>query len=511
MAKAQPKSKRKQVIKSANLSSRWLTGGFCGLMAIGIILVAMIRPTDPDMGWHIRNGLDILRFGAPRGDLYSYTMFGHPWISHEWLTDIGMYWLSHNTGWLIMSAVFASIVALAYVIAARVSRANWETVLITALLAILVAMPIIGIRAQMLTLLGLAIVLWILFRWRERPTNNLIWWLVPLMLLWVNLHGGFFAGLVLIAVFAGAELFKCLLNRFFKKLQLPCLSLRYFGKLGGVWLALVAVTFINPYTWRVYDELRRTLFDNTVRQVISEWTPVSFASPQSYNLLIYTILLAFLVIIYWRRVDLTKVIIGICFFLLAMSSWRNLPLFSLVTVPLLAEIVVAVAPMGFNYLNNWLMIILLAAGVGWLGWDRYQLIAPFSRQPELFQSGGRYPYQAVQYIKEHQLAGKLFNEYNWGGYLIWQLPEKQVFIDGRMATWKTPTQDIFAEYNKISDVDAATGPILDKYDVGLVLIYNNRKSKGYFLGHAEQWKLLYQDDLAMIFQRSDLVTIRPSS
>jgi hypothetical protein len=86
-----------------------------------------------------------------------------------------------------------------------------------------------------------------------------------------------------------------------------------------------------------------------------------------------------------------------------------------------------------------------------------------------------------------------------------------VFIDGRMAVWKTPTQDIFAEYSKVSNVDAETGAILDKYDVGLALIYANRQSKSYFLGHAEQWKLLYQDDLAMVFQRSDLVTSPPSS
>lgn len=115
----------------------------------------------------------------------------------------------------------------------------------------------------------------------------------------------------------------------------------------------------------------------------------------------------------------------------------------------------------------------------------------------------------MQYIKEHQLLGNLFNEYNWGGYLVWQLPEKPVFIDGRMAVWKTPNQDIFAEYNKIANADVATGSILDKYDVGLALIYANRQSKSYFLGRAAQWKLLYQDDLAMVFQRVDLVA--PSS
>jgi len=489
--------------------SQCLVGGFCGLMALGIILIAMIRPTDPDMGWHIRNGLDILKFGAPQGDLYSYTMFGYPWISHEWLTDIGMYWLSHYTNWLVMSLVFGLVVAVAYLIAARVSRANWETVLVTALIAVLVAVPILGVRAQMLTLLGLAIVLWVLFRWREQPKSQLIWWLVPLMLLWVNLHGGFFAGLILIIVFGGAELSKYLLVRFFKKLQLYYLPLKYFLKLGGVWVISLGITFINPYTWRVYDELRRTLFDNTVRQIIGEWMPVSFTSSQSYNLAIYTLLLVGLVIIYWRKVDLTKVIIGACFFVLALSSWRNMPLFSLVTVPLLAEIIAVAAPMGFRYLNNWWLIVILAGGVSWLGWNRYQLIAPFITQPELFQTMGQYPYQAVQYIKEHQLPGKLFNEYNWGGYLVWQLPEKQVFIDGRMAVWKTPTQDIFAEYNKVCNVATETGGILDKYDVGLALVYANRQAKGYFLGHAEQWKLLYQDDLAIVFQRTDLVT--PSS
>jgi len=74
-----------------------------------------------------------------------------------------------------------------------------------------------------------------------------------------------------------------------------------------------------------------------------------------------------------------------------------------------------------------------------------------------------------------------------------------------MAVWQTPTQDIFADYITVGKDQEATPDILNRYDVGLALVFANRMSRDYFVLHPEQWKLLYSDRIAMIFQRSDLV------
>lgn len=489
--------------------SDWRPLVFSILIFIMVVLMLMRVPMDPDMGWHIRNGADILRSGVPRGDLYSYTMFGYPWISHEWLTDVGIYLATIYANWWVISIFFAGTVAIAYWVAARViTAARMEVSLIAVLIAAMVSMPIVGVRVQMLTLLFLAVVLWLLFRWREKSQSTLIWWLVPLMLVWVNLHGGFIAGLVLITVFGASELSKYYWKKWRPKTMIKfILSAKQLWQLVIVGVISLVVTFINPYTWRVYEEIYRTLANQSVKQAISEWMPVTFNNSQSYNLIVYTLLLlVFLTIVGWRRLDMTKIILGTVFFVVAIDSWRNIPLFSLVTLPLLVETISLIAPKAIYYhLGKWWLILLALGAIGYLGGIRYQQILPFTQSMATW--GSDYPYGATQYIKEHHLAGNLFNEYNWGGYLVWQLPEKKVFIDGRMAIWSTSNQNIFVEYHKISGQDDETSVILTKYDVGLALVYSNRSTKDYFLSRNDKWSLIYNDNLAMLFQRTDLLTI----
>ncbi|MBU1092075.1 hypothetical protein KJ836_00080 [Patescibacteria group bacterium] len=487
--------------------SDWRGIIFIILTSILTMVVLMRPPWDPDMGWHIRNGQDILRWGVPRGDLFSYTMPGYPWVSHEWLTDVGFYLIYSHWGPLVLSIIFAGIAFGAYWWAARVGQQRIESTVLTVLIAAMVAMPVVGIRAQMITLLGLAGTLWLLFAWRDRPEYRLrIWWLVPIMLVWVNLHGGFAIGLVLIAVFWFIELLKYRLVKWRLLHFQPTLSKAQFWQLIGVGVSSFVVTFINPYTWRVYEELFRTVLDPVVRVNISEWTPVTWGNPQSNNLLILMGLIFLLWLLNHRKADFTKLMLAIVFLGLSLTSWRNLPLFSLVALPLLVDLINRLsAPKGLTGIAKSMWVLLgVAILAGYLGYNRYKEISPFVGNPSMFSSMGKYPYGAVAYIHEHQPKGNLFNEYNWGGYLTWQLPEKPVFIDGRMAIWKTPQQNIFQEYSSILNGGEDAEIWLKKYDVGLVLVYQNRSSKNYFVQQQNNWEIIYQDDIAILFQRHDL-------
>jgi len=488
------------------LKSDQIVWWFSGLILILAVILLMRPPTDPDLGWHLRNGADIIRFGVPRGDFYSYTMFGYPWISHEWLTDVGLYLNNHYLGFWWLSALFAGLVATAYLLSALVSKARWEIILLITLVAALVALPIVGIRAQIITLLGLAVALYCLFTWYHQPSNRRIYWLVPLMLVWVNLHGGFIAGLLLAGVFLALATGKTIWQRYAQgDLVGPVLTTSQLLELAGVIVLMAGVTLINPYTWRVYDEIIRTVFNLAVLKGIAEWNPVQWTNPQSQNLIIYTVCLLVLLPWTWRRLDVMKLGLAVIFFVIAIASWRNLPFFPLIALPLLGDMIDQLFPKGIHYyLRSWWLIVGLVPIIIYIGYLRYYEILPYTRDPAAWGNLANYPYQAVQYIKDNQPTGKLFNEYNWGGYLIWQLPEKKVFIDGRMAVWQTPTQDIFADYIAVGKNQEATLGVLNRYDVGLALVFANRTSKDYFMAHSEEWKLLYSDKLAMIFQRSDL-------
>ncbi|MFH1088221.1 MAG: hypothetical protein V1719_00030 [Patescibacteria group bacterium] len=487
---------------------------FSGLVLILALIILMRSPTDPDLGWHLRNGADILRLGVPIGDLYSHTMFGYPWISHEWLTDVGLYLSSHYLGFWFLSALFAGLVVAAYLLSAMVSKARWEVIVLITFVAALVALPIVGIRAQVITLLGLATTLYLLFDWYHRPDKHRIYWLVPLMLVWVNLHGGFIAGLLLAGVFWLLTAGKAVLQRYVRApLNGPVLTTRQLIELAVVIILMAGVTFANPYTWRVYDEIIRTVFNSAVHTGIAEWHPVQWqwANSQSQNLIIYTVWLLALLPWTWRRLDVVKLGLAVIFFVISLTSWRNLPFFPLIALPLLGDMINQLFPKGIHYYlrSRWLIMGLVPIII-YIGYLRYQEILPYTHDPSAWGRLANYPYQAVQYIKENQPVGKLFNEYNWGGYLVWQLPEKKVFIDGRMAVWQIPTQDIFADYLAVGKDQEAIPDILNRYDVGLALVFANRMSRDYFMSHPEQWKLLYSDNIAMIFQRSDLVINTPS-
>jgi hypothetical protein len=472
--------------------------------AVLLAWLLVIRPPwDPDLGWHLRNGGDVLRFGAPKGDLYSHTMFGYPWVSHEWLTDVLMYLINHYWGLVALSVVFGAITVGAYIVAARVARTRWESVGVSVIVAALVALPVVGIRPQMLTLLGLAITLWLLFRWRDDPKTNLVYWLPLVLLVWVNMHGSFAIGLFLMFVFGVIELIKYLLRQWGRvKLAGHGLTLPQLIQLVGVGVVSFGMTFVNPYTWRVYDELFRTIFNSTVRQGISEWLPVSFSQSSSYNLVIYAALLGLLLVFSIKKVDSTKLWLGGVFLILSLSSWRNMPWFPLVTLPLLAEMVEMLAPKGLAYhlKSGWVILALLGL-VGFVGYDRYHTVIPLSVSDELMGTVQSYPYGALQYLKQNQPSGKLFNEYNWGGYLVWKLPEKRVFIDGRMAVWQTKTQDIFKDYLAISHNDPNASQLLDAYDVDVTLTYTDRPLSRYLIDHADAWQLVYRDTLASVFLR----------
>ncbi|MBU1083096.1 hypothetical protein KKE14_01520 [Patescibacteria group bacterium] len=468
------------------------------LLSILTIAVVSRAHNDPDLGWHLRNGQDILKYGAPQGDYYSYTMSGYPWISHEWLTDIGLYLGSHYLGFVWLSFIFAMIVYGAYLIAARVSSIPWTTSLLTTLIAALVAMPVFGIRPQMITLLGIALTMWLLFRWRSRPQSNLIFWLIPVFLIWVNLHGGFAAGLFLIALFWFIELCKLISRqRFIADIVLSkshLIKLAVVGCLSGV------VTLVNPYTWRVYEELFHTLSNDLVKRGISEWTQVDLAQSAGYNLLVFAILIVVLLIFSWRKVDKTKVVIALVFFFISLSSWRHLPLFSLTALPLFSEMINALMPKGMvSYLRSNIMLIALGLVAVATVFSGYRSIIKLDSNDKLFGQTGKYPYGAVEYLKQHPIQGNMFNEYNWGGYLIWKLPTKRVFIDGRMAIWTTPEQNIFKDYLLLGQNDQQTTDILEKYDINFALVYKSRTFKDYYIRHSEQWELAYGDNLAMIF------------
>ena len=368
-----------------------------GIVVYAIFFIISYNRLDPDFGWHLITGRYILAHGIPYHDLYTYTARGHPWVDHEWGNDVIQALLFKGGGYLLSSVFFALIWTTGVLLV------GWGRRIIVLILATLAMVPYAGIRPVAWTVMLFALTLRIL------QAKNKKWrYILPLLILiWANLHAGFIAGLALIIYFAVIEL--------------------NIG-LGIIFVLSAAAALINPYGINLYREIASTIFDPNIHNQITEWRSFYITSPSLPYVLLW--LAGFLVFAkpFWKR----WISLGPLLLATALDASRNLPLFVIVTV---AE---------FNdYANRAItkllkpkilmqkVIIDLCAALAIVVFF-YVVYAAFSP----FQSrSADYPVQAVAYLKEHRCSGNLFNDYNYGGYLIWKLPNTPLFIDGIMTTW----------------------------------------------------------------------------
>jgi hypothetical protein len=159
--------------------------------------------TDPDYWWHVRTGQYIVETGTlPRADFYSYTVNGTPWVTHEWLTELFLYLVQEQFGYAANVALFGLVGALTAMAVYATCRA-WglgePAAIVLTLWAVVMGMGSANVRPQTLTALLLAICVLLLTRYK-RGEARVLWALPPLMALWVNLHGGYVIGLVLMGL-----------------------------------------------------------------------------------------------------------------------------------------------------------------------------------------------------------------------------------------------------------------------------------------------------------------------
>ena len=160
------------------------------------------------MWWHLATGRYIVETGViPQTDPFSYTAAGQPWVAHEWLAEIGMFLLYRSGGYLAMVVCFASLITLTYWLALRTLRTLGiglpASVCITFWIAFM-SMAGWHVRPQAFSYLFFSFFLYLLIRARSHNDRRL--WLLPLtMVVWVNLHGGYIMGLILVGLFITGE------------------------------------------------------------------------------------------------------------------------------------------------------------------------------------------------------------------------------------------------------------------------------------------------------------------
>ena len=258
------------------------TSAFALLLLIIMTNFALQPLTEPDFGWHLRTGLDVLDNGMPLPavDPYSHTMPDWPWVEHAWLTDVVIAMLYSLFGALAVIMLFAAVTVSAWLISAAQASAVLTFRWLACTLSLWVALPYLGARTQLVTLLGLALLTLVLKRWQEGQASAR-WWIPPLFLLWANLHGGFIAGLlVLILVIGTSAIIRWLSTRqlFFTRLSdEPVFSTSDLKQLAVLTGLSAGLTLVNPYGWRLHAEIVDSLLNGFMLETLQEWQPLSMA------------------------------------------------------------------------------------------------------------------------------------------------------------------------------------------------------------------------------------------
>jgi len=462
---------------------------------------------DPDFWWHLRTGQLILDRHALLGtDPYTYTAMGHVWVMHEWLTEV-LFALLHSAGGLALIVVALSAVTwlglLLVVQRARLTRPHSATVALGLLLAVVAGYPIWGPRAQMITFSLTCLVLLLVER-HLRQGGRLVWALVPLFLVWSNLHSGFIIGAAFMVLIIAAEWVA-------GRLGIPGAAPRArVTELIRVAAACLAVVVINPNGPGIYLYPFQTQGSSAQQALILEWQSPDFHMTELLAFGLMLLSLALMVALN-RRLTPRDAVLALATTALAMQSVRHVALFIAACTPLWiqqAEMTRAryatwrlsrprrgrhwtAPPPRLMTLTSVPVLVL----IGLLGVTRMAASAATREDSSYYAK--MFPVCAAQWLEDAPGGLKIFNQYGEGGYLASRLGPHgdRVFIFGDAALMGDP---LLLEAGSVESVSPGWESTIRDAGTDLVL-FDRGTALDNALIASPHWIRVYRDRLSDAF------------
>ncbi len=484
-------------------------------LLVGIVFATAVgmRLDDPDMWWHLRTGRMIAETHAvPHADPFSYTAPGKAWIAHSWLSDLTYYGAYSAFGFLGVQLLKALLLTAAFAVLLALLRrltGSHTIAVLTAGIAALVSMVGWTPRPQLFTFLFATIFLTVLWRC-EREGERGLWALPFVMLLWVNLHGGFVAGFLLLGAWTAPAGITWGLRRDRSSWRrLRALLFTVGGCLG--------VSVLNPWGWRLWEYPLQYAGSSYHADYITEWFSPDFHQQNMLPFLLLLLGLMGLLATGVRRLSLPEVLLVIGFGYLSLTAIRHIPLFAIVAAPTLALQLSAIsaawrqdrgllfaAPAAPPRRLPVLQAINLLLAVFPLLWVAGQM--PRNTTWAAVGRADSYPERAAEFVQLYPEPMRMFNDYAWGGFLIYRLyPLHRVFIDGRADMYGA---DIMDDYMKTSRVQTGWEAVLDKWNIDTV-VWHKDWPLAAMLRKTPGWDEVYHDGAASIFRRAGAAPMLP--
>jgi hypothetical protein len=460
---------------------------------------------DGDLPRHLLLGQLIRESkGVPLTDTFSFRTEGFPSIPHEWLSQV-IFSISNDllglSGVVLLTALIVTATWAIVFQEAKQRTNNLFALIILTVLGIAASMIHVLPRPHLFTYLFTA--LWVVVLERIISNKPHFWWLLPvLMILWVNLHGMFVVGIIIWGIYLLGGLFENPSRLWFST---PSTEALLIG--GGL---TVAATFLSPSGLKIWEAITSLGSNTYITSRIPEYQSADFHLPETWPFILLLILTVAAFARTTHRIRWTYILLTISFTGIALYTSRMIPLFAMVVVPIAAKTVgdwlgqefsssrFSEIEKNISTINSsssgivWMIIIFLTVVVVF---ESGKTIDP-GNKGNLFDEDF-FPVQAVNWLNLHPQQGHMFNEFDWGGYLLLNLsPPQQIFMDGHTHIYG---EILTREYETIVTLGDGWRDILDKYQIEWMIVRSGSQVARALENN--NWELLYQDETAIILHR----------
>lgn len=505
------------------------------LFFIGIFL-ALLRVAlwDYDFWWHVATGRYIVSTGSlPDKDPFSYTSTLEEnknkfperenfILKQYWLSQVIFYLIYDNAdakGIILLRTIL--LVATLLLVFWRLQR--WSVsfpvsfIFVFTLFSLLTSST--GERPVLFTIFFTVLTFFILEDFKDKKDKR-IFLLIPIMLLWSNMHGGFILGVAVIMVFILGEGIKIILRK-------TVYSGREISLFYAATIIALAFSFINPTGWDAFSIAFSSKY-KPFTQGIQEYASPFFlykekVYPVNYWYISLVALFPALIIIRKRKIDLTHIILLSGLLMMSLSAIRFIVYYGLIASMIIGkELDIFIKEIlrtrfseeAYEKMLNVLTIVAILSVILYISG-----IHKFEKFRFGIAKGRSVPAAAVDFIEENRLSGNMFNDYGYGGYLAWRLyPQHKTFIDSRglnigvMTEFSWITQTVgYTDFSGGIDASIATTPLWERlinhYDINFMLlapfdIYAQLQPLIFQLIESDKWVPVYCDFISIIFVRN---------
>lgn len=492
---------------------------FLGRCAPALVLLAIVgadsgRYADTDLWGHVFFGNLILHARRlVEYDPYSYSVPGHRWLRHEWLSQSIMAAAYDAAGVIGLKLWKFACTAATIVFMAAAEGETGAPMMIqfgVLMVAAIALVPQMQFRPQLFTWALMAALMAGLARdnyGRRAP----IWLAIPGLAIWANLHGGFFIGVATLGVYTAVTGLQDLIAG---------RGLRRGGKLAGITAAAALATIATPGGFETWRAVAISIVNPMTRQVMADWRPLiavmAVQMREGYSGMTFFACVigmfaatVICVAVAPRGRDLALIAIAGLMMVAAFMAVRNMALAVIAaSAPLARHAGIAAARIGRDRDAARADFPGAAAAVGLTPLTQGTIAAlalVLAGTSGLFSNRIRaamdYPGGAVAFMQAHDLRGNILNEFAWGEYLIWHMPARsRVFIDGRFDLVYPPR--IVTEYLDFFNARPGSARVLTAYPHDFVLMRPDAPASGFMMRRGD-WKLVYRDRVAMLFARAE--------